>query len=189
MKLEHGIPPVDGFNLHLKEKYCPKCKKVKSLSSFAKLQDQEKVYFSWCNDCNLERNIARNVADHDFDLFQYLVIRLSFSDKCFICNISHDESIEKLGEPLHVDHMHAFAKGGELSMSNSILLCKDCNLKKGTKELATFLRETGSTDSFIESKLLQLATIHNWAEVELKRVLKRSIYKNQNPNNAIIVPR
>jgi len=161
MNREHGITPADGYNHHLKEKYCPKCKKVKSLSSFAKMKDEKAVYFSWCADCNLERNIARNVADHDFDLFQYLVIRLAFSDKCFVCNMTHDESNEKLGEPLHIDHMHAFAKGGALKISNSILLCRSCNLKKGTKELDEFLREQNLSSSSIISMSQQLEGIHS----------------------------
>lgn len=181
MKLEHGIPPIDGFNLHLKEKYCPNCKKVKDLNCFAKLQDPEKVYFSWCNDCNLDRNIKRSVADNEFDLFQYLVTRLAFSDKCFICNISHDESMEKYAEPLHIDHMKSFAKGGTLSLDNTILLCRTCNLMKGTKGLEEFLSESGSTALIIEAKLNKLANIQRWAEVELKRVLKRNMYK-QFPN-------
>ena len=185
MKLEHGIPPVDGFNIYLKEKYCPKCKKIKGLDHFAKLQDPEKVYFSWCNDCNLERNIARSVADKDFVLLQYLVIRLAFSDKCFVCGISHDNSLKKYDEPLHVDHMYAFTNGGTLSLDNAILLCRSCNLKKGTKELASILREFGATDSDIEEKLVQLSEVHKWAEVELKRVLKRNIYKFKNPIKAL----
>ncbi len=178
MNREHDIPPVDGYNLYLKEKYCPKCEKVKSLSDFAKMKDEKAVYFSWCADCNLERNIARSVSDQDFELFQYLVIRLAFSDKCFVCNMSHDESTEKLGEPLHIDHMLAHVKGGALKINNSILLCRTCNLKKGAKELEEFLREQNLSSSSIIPMLQQLEGIHNWAEIELKRVLKRSVYKN-----------
>lgn len=179
MKIEHGIPPVDGFNKHLKEKYCPNCKKVKDLNNFANLQDPEKVYFSWCNDCNLDRNLKRSIADQDFDLFQYLVTRLAFSDKCFVCNISHDESMKKYSQPLHVDHMKSFAKGGALSLGNVILLCRTCNLKKGIKELEELLRESGLQISVIENKILQLAKIQRWAEIELKRVLKRNIYQKK----------
>ena len=184
MKVDHGIPPKEGFNKYLKEKYCPKCKQVKKLDHFAKLQDPEKVFFSWCNECNMERNIARNIADQDFDLFQYLVVRLAFSDKCFLCNVSHDESIDKYSEPLHIDHMMAFAKGGALSFGNVILLCKTCNLKKGTKELDEILRESGLTNKEIENRMRRLSEIQAWAEVELKRVLLRHNYKNY-PNNAI----
>ncbi|WP_440995545.1 HNH endonuclease [Arhodomonas sp. SL1] len=132
----------------------------------------------------MDRNLERNTADKDFDLFQYLVARLAFSDKCFLCDLSHDESVEKYSEPLHIDHMKAFSKGGALSLGNVILLCRTCNLKKGTKELNEVLAGTGLTDSEVANKILQLSTIQRWAEVELKRVLLRKIYK-QHPNNAV----
>ncbi len=69
-------------------------------------------------------------------------------------------------------------------MDNTILLCRTCNLMKGTKGLGEFLSESGSTALIIESKLNKLADIQRWAEVELKRVLKRNMYKKF-PNNPI----
>ena len=59
---------------------------------------------------------------------------------------------------------------------------------KGPKTYKEKLEEdqkrTGLIDSVVEVRLRRLAIIHNWAEVELKRVLKRNIYKKQGPNNA-----
>jgi 5-methylcytosine-specific restriction endonuclease McrA len=177
MKAEHGISPEEGFTNHLREKYCPHCEKVRDLASFSKLQDPEKVYSSWCKECNFERNIRRSVADQDFDLAQYLVTRLAFCDKCFLCNISHDESMKRYSEPLHIDHMKAFARGGALGLDNVILLCRDCNLKKGTKDLEDYLLKSGHDIITVENYLSRLRDAQKWAEADLKRVLLRGTFK------------
>jgi len=60
LKIDHNIPPEQGYNQYLHEKYCPHCEKVKPLHQFYKLQNPERVYFSWCKECNLKRNLLRN---------------------------------------------------------------------------------------------------------------------------------
>jgi hypothetical protein len=178
MRDEHEIPPESGYFDYLKEKLCPKCNMVKSLNSYAKLKDSEKVFFSYCNDCNLERNIARNVSNEEYDSMSYLVTRLSFNDTCFSCGLSHNESMKKFEQPLHVDHLVAHAKGEGLSIHNAILLCQTCNIGKGTKALSEFLEYKGFSRSAIEEMMIDIQKRIEWAKSELKRALIRQSYQN-----------
>jgi len=170
LKDVHNIPPIDGFEKYLREKYCPKCDEVKPLEEFYRLNDDNLVYFSWCKRCNYDRNIERLLRDKEFTLPKILLVRLAFGDRCFICGMSHNESMERLGEPLHLDHLIPHVKDGVLSMENVTLLCKTCNLKKGNKSLEEFLRHSYTDETKIREKLEHLREIVAWANVELERL-------------------
>ena len=177
LKQDHGFSPEEAYEKILKEKMCPKCNTVKSLASFSKMKDPEMVYFSWCIDCNTERNIQRAFTDKDFDIVMMTITRLAFLDKCFLCEISHNNSYIKYGEPLHFDHLEPFSEGNSLSLRNVVLLCKACNLGKGTKSLEEYLKYKNNNYD-INLLLNSLNEIHDWAVKEYERLAITATYKN-----------
>jgi 5-methylcytosine-specific restriction endonuclease McrA len=164
--------------LYLKEKQCSKCGKIKPLDGFSKLQDKNQVYFSICKECNMERSLERKISDQDYDIVQMLITRLSFSDKCFVCGISQEDSRQKFGEPLQIDHLQPFSKGGSLSIDNAILLCKECNLSKAEKSLREFLYICQYSQNDIDNKVNELNERLEWASLEYKRIGTYLQYNN-----------
>lgn len=173
MKSEHGVAPIDGYYEYLKEKLCPNCEKVKSLDSFSRSQKPEQPISSWCGECNLERNVSRAIQDHEFGSIDHLVVRLAFSDRCFVCGLSHDDSLEGFNGPLQIDHMRPHVKGGILTVENAVLLCKKCNLSKGTKSLSELIRKAGATVEELRQRERDLERKHAWAKREMGRVVMR----------------
>ena len=51
----HGILPVVSYRVYLKGKYCPRCRAVKPLGEFYRLNDGVQVYSAYCKGCNHER--------------------------------------------------------------------------------------------------------------------------------------
>jgi len=180
LKNDHGISPIDGYRIHLKEKYCPKCKTVKPLDEFSPLADENSVYFSWCKQCNLDRSLERIYKDKDFRLAELLVIRLAFGDKCFICGMDHDESLKQFGEPLHIDHIVPHIKDKTLSLGNASVLCKECNLKKGSRTMEQLLKSKYPDRVSQSSELDRLVSILSWADKELKRLILWESWRSRN---------
>jgi hypothetical protein len=48
----HGILPIISYHIYLKEKYCPRCKAVKPLDQFYRLNDDVQAYSSYCRNCH-----------------------------------------------------------------------------------------------------------------------------------------
>jgi len=177
IKTEHGIPPKDAYEKHLREKFCQKCKKVKPLTEFSEMANEELAYFSWCKDCNIDRNIARLSRDSKFGLSLLLLTRLGFQDRCFVCGCTHDESMARDQSPLEVDHLVPSIKGGQLSLHNVLLLCKRCNLQKGTKTIDEFLASKITDPGIVQKKLTFLKSIQIWLQEEFQRLKPALIYK------------
>lgn len=93
--------------------------------------------------------------------------------------MSHKESMETLGEPLHIDHMAPQVKGGMLSIENSSLLCKTCNLKKGSKTLREFLRYMHIDETTAKREMERLEEMTSLASSELKRLVMYYIHKGK----------
>ena len=51
----HGILPIVSYHIYLKGKYCPRCKTVKPLEQFHRLNSDVQVYSSYCKACNYDR--------------------------------------------------------------------------------------------------------------------------------------
>ncbi|MDR1079440.1 MAG: HNH endonuclease [Deltaproteobacteria bacterium] len=64
-----------------------------------------------------------------YDFREYLLEK--FGRKCSYCG--------KDGVPLQIDHVVPKARGGSDRVSNLTLACSECNLKKGSMDLKTFL--------------------------------------------------
>lgn len=183
MKNEHNIAPLDSFNNYLKSKLCSKCKAVKPLSDFSRMANDDAPYYSLCKNCNFDRNINRAVADKEFSITHLLTTRLAFKDKCFICGLSHDESISSHNEPLHIDHINPHIQGGELTLDNALLLCRKCNLQKGTISLNDFMESKFSNPEVVSSHMSRLTNIHLWANKEIKRLSVWESYKSRLPSD------
>jgi hypothetical protein len=177
MDISHKISPEEAYEKYLKEKHCSNCNEVKPLDAFSKLQDPKQVCFSLCRDCNDERNFKRQVGDEEYQVIHHLITRLAFSDQCFTCKMSHDESLVQFKEPLHIDHIIPFAENGFLSLGNALLLCKNCNLSKGTKKIDEFLLSYFKDEALVQQHLEKLANIHKWAHQEYTRVRTKLKYK------------
>lgn len=173
MKNEHGIAPIDGYKNYLGEKLCPNCKSVKSLDSFSRRTDPEQPFSSWCTDCNLERNLNRALADHAFGALDHLIVRLAFSDCCFVCKLTHDESLDAGKGSLQIDHLLPHIKGGVLTVDNAVLLCQTCNLGKGSSSLFDFVAKRGAVQEELSQMQTDLRARHTWAMRELGRVVMR----------------
>lgn len=63
------------------------------------------------------------------------IIRLQ-KGKCACCR-------EKLGKKYHVDHIVPLLRGGNNDRKNLQVRCADCNLSKGSKDPADFMRSIG----------------------------------------------
>lgn len=51
----HGILPVVSYQIYLKEKYCIRCKTVRPLEQFYRLNNDIQSYSSYCRECNSDR--------------------------------------------------------------------------------------------------------------------------------------
>ena len=171
MKEAHAISAAEAYKQHLQEKQCSKCKAIKPLQEFSKLEDENKVYFSWCRECNFQRAVERAKRDEEFTVAQLALVRLAFGDRCFVCGKTHDESVEETGEPLHIDHIVPHIDGGTLDIENALLLCRACNLSKGTRELTEYRRSILETDEEVTHTLVRLRDIHKWARTEERRLV------------------
>jgi 5-methylcytosine-specific restriction endonuclease McrA len=57
--------------------------------------------------------------------------------QCAYCNT------ELSSNNTHIDHIHPLSKEGSHSIDNVVLACKECNLRKSSKPLDQWLKETG----------------------------------------------
>jgi 5-methylcytosine-specific restriction endonuclease McrA len=74
------------------------------------------------------------------------LITLFIGKPCFYCK-------EKLdAKNISLDHINPIAKGGEKSIKNLTIICKRCNIKKGTMRRANYLRLLTFLDSIGEDK-------------------------------------
>jgi hypothetical protein len=72
--------------------------------------------------------------------------QLDGSPNCPYCGLP-------LGDAIHADHIYPVSKGGLSTTENMVLICEQCNLKKGAKTLREFIRENNFDTGSIESAL------------------------------------
>ena len=80
-------------------------------------------------------------------------------DICFVC-----QRISERHEQFELDHVVPRSKNGLSVLSNSIVLCKSCNTKKGNRNLGDFAKTMGK-----EEVLPIIASYLSWIEKEEKR--------------------
>ena len=56
-------------------------------------------------------------------------------------------------EPLHIDHIISRKRGGTHELENLQVLCKNCNLRKSSKEEGVFLAQVATPPVFSKTSL------------------------------------
>ncbi len=72
---------------------------------------------------------------------QWFKLRAMFDGVCAYCGKSRE---------IHLEHVVPVSRGGDTSQWNVVPGCLVCNLRKGTKDPADWLSETGRLDAFVE---------------------------------------
>ncbi|KGR91356.1 hypothetical protein CD30_05940 [Ureibacillus massiliensis 4400831 = CIP 108448 = CCUG 49529] len=114
---------------HEKTKTCSKCKATKSIEEFSKDKSKKDGLTSACRECNIKREKKRRENGGDFTKEQKQATFEKYGSFCQICN-----SISNL----QVDHrlpQNVCNPNTASIEDNAWILCKGCNIAKGTKIL------------------------------------------------------
>lgn len=118
-----------------KTKKCSKCKVTKNLSEFSKDKSKKDGLTSACKECNNNREKKRRVNGGDFTKEQKRATLKKFGSICQICSSNSN---------LEVDHKlpQNICESNKASVEeNSWVLCKACNIAKGTRILFEVIKE------------------------------------------------
>lgn len=110
-------------------KKCSKCQGNKRLEEFSKDKSKKDGFTSACRDCNNERDKKRRENGGDFSKNQKQAILKKYSSFCQICKSTSN---------VQVDHKLAqyVCRPNTASIEeNGWVLCKVCNVAKGTRIL------------------------------------------------------
>lgn len=140
-------------------KICTKCNVSKSLSSFYKNKNNKDGLSYWCKKCD---TIARNLflKSHPINIWAsktinkhkihgYIVLfnvkeLVSFIGNKSTCEICGKELDFSYGNKKHSLHnspsLDRINNELELRLDNIQLLCNECNITKGTKDMNTFVK-------------------------------------------------
>jgi len=134
-----------------KRKKCSKCQNIKSLKEFSKDKSKKDGLTSACRVCNNAREKKRRENGGDFTKEQKQAIFEKYGRFCQICGNTNN---------LEVDHRLSqnISKPNMASIDdNAWILCKSCNIAKGTKILIEAIKE-------VPSKTLGPMLIHQYAK-------------------------
>jgi len=81
------------------------------------------------NACSHRRRERQIGLDSTWSKEDILEVYARFGDKCFVCDTSHD---------LSIDHHRPLSEGHSLCLENAVLLCVSCNASKSTKDPQDF---------------------------------------------------
>jgi len=121
-----------------KRKTCSKCKTIKGLKEFSKDKSKKDGLTSACRACNNAREKKRRENGGDFTKEQKQAIFERYGCFCQICENTNN---------LEVDHRLSqnVSKPNTASIEdNAWILCKSCNIAKGTKILIEAIKEVPS---------------------------------------------
>jgi 5-methylcytosine-specific restriction endonuclease McrA len=78
-----------------------------------------------------------------------LELQLDITRDCPYCGLP-------IGDAIHADHIYPVSKGGLSTVENMVLICEQCNLKKGSKTLRQFITANNLDGKRIELVLESL---------------------------------
>jgi hypothetical protein len=139
------------YSLLINMKTCSKCKATKSLEEFSKDKSKKGGLTSACRECNNNREKKRRENGGDFTKEQKLAAYKKYGRCCQTCNSTRN---------LEVDHKlpqnvcKSYTASNE---DNAWVLCKGCNIAKGTRILIEVIKE-------IPSKTLAPMLLQEYAE-------------------------
>jgi len=115
-------------------KKCSKCQINKSVEEFSKDRSKNDGFTSACRECNNNREKKRRENGGDFTKEQKQEIFEKYGEICQICDSTSN---------LQIDHMlpqHICNPNTSSVVDNGWVLCKGCNIAKGTRILIEGLR-------------------------------------------------
>lgn len=83
-------------------------------------------------------------------------VRKRLQEQFSVSNLCPYCGAELLPQDAHADHIYPVSKGGKSSVRNMVFVCSACNLSKGGRTLAQFLRDQGRNRDAIEDRLFHL---------------------------------
>jgi hypothetical protein len=128
-------------------KKCSKCKSIKNLEEFSKDKSKSDGLTSACRECNNNREKKRRGNGGDFTKMQKKAAFIKCGCFCQICGSKSNLQIDhKL--PQHVCEPYRASND-----ENAWVLCKGCNIAKGTRIIIEVIKEISSAN--LEPMLLQ----------------------------------
>lgn len=119
-------------------KQCSKCKETKSVEEFSRDRSKKDGLTSACRECNNNREKKRRANGGDFSKEQKRVTLEKYGGCCQIChNVSNLEVDHRLSQNVSKPHTASVE-------DNAWILCKGCNIAKGTKILIEVIKEVPS---------------------------------------------
>lgn len=117
------------------KKICSKCQISKSITEFGKDRHKNDGFTSACKKCNNEREKKRKENGGNFTKDQKQAILEKYGRCCQICqNTSNLEVDHRLSQNVSKPHTASVE-------DNAWILCKGCNIAKGTKILIEVIKE------------------------------------------------
>lgn len=105
-------------NYYLKNK-----ENVKNKNQVYRDKNRDRVR-EWNRNYNKRKRDIRKGIGEKYTTADEKITRGVFNNRCFRCGCTDN---------IHIDHHYPVSKGYPLSLSNAVLLCKDCNLSKFIK--------------------------------------------------------
>ncbi|ASF29967.1 MULTISPECIES: HNH endonuclease [Bacillus amyloliquefaciens group] len=141
-------------------KQCSKCKEIKSVEGFSRDKSKKDGLTSACRECNNNREKKRRANGGDFTKEQKLAAFKKYGGFCQICNSSRN---------LEVDHKlpQNVCKPNTASIDdNAWVLCKGCNIAKGTRILIEAIAE-------VPADVLKPMLLQGYANTIAQRLFKK----------------
>lgn len=116
-------------------KKCSKCSENKSVERFSKDRSKSDGLTSACKECNKNRERKRRENGGNFNSQQKLITFKNYGRCCQICNSTNK---------LQVDHrlsQNVCEPNTASVEENAWILCKSCNIAKGTKILVEIIKD------------------------------------------------
>jgi hypothetical protein len=110
-------------------KKCSKCQGFKNVEGFSKDRDKFDGLTSACRECNNKREKKRRENGGEFTKAQKLAIYKKCGNICQICNSTSNLQID------HKISQHICKPNTSSVVDNAWVLCKSCNIAKGTRLL------------------------------------------------------
>lgn len=117
-----------------------------SLNAYRKDSAAEETKRKKAAELELLKAKAASVDGSARDLADSIRRKLAIQKGCPYCG-------EELGLQPHADHIYPLSKGGHSVIANMVMVCAECNIKKGAMTLRAFIVKHGLNRDDIEQRL------------------------------------
>lgn len=162
IRANHLSRPLSEINIP-ETKICPCCEEEKHYTEFASDRSSSNGLTSHCKVCvsQYRKNnpLIKRSNDHkrralkignggSFTKEQIQDLHASQAQECFYCGCNISESF-------HIDHYMPISKGGSSDISNIVLACPTCNLRKRNKLPEAFIKQLNKEYYILYNKLVK----------------------------------